>query len=201
MSSRFIIDPKRASLANTAIVLLYAGAKREKCAALHKYNGNYLINHNINVIQKRDPSAEIIVVLGYEVDDVIFDITKKVRVVCNEHYNTTGPARSALLGIRATTKDNVHIVYGDVIMNDKYFSRESSHVVVNNECKTDVGIIADHNHVGHFAYGVEQKWGQSILLRGADVRKFVSNYGNGLLMHEILNVAIDDGLRLEMVTL
>jgi choline kinase len=181
----------------------YVGAK----ALIDISNTNEtLIERQIRLILELYPNAEIIITIGFYADKIYKLLKRKypVRFVLNNQYENTNVVYSIALGLYSSVRDNVIIIYGDLV-----FNRETINNIVSvNESKTiidthkrlntdTVGIIYNDNKVLSLAYDIPNKWGQIVSLQNKELFLFEqmvmnSDYSN-LYGYEILNKVIEKG--------
>ncbi len=151
------------------------------------------------------PRSEVIVVLGHEAEQIRPVLPRYVKVVFNSQYETTNVGHSLWIGVSAATRENVLIVYGDLVFNRTLVSLpdlSASLVVVDTRGQMtadEVGVNVVDGEALQFSYGLTQKWAQVVLLAGKDKGIFLKVacpperarfYG-----FELLNLAIDRGTR------
>lgn len=203
-------------MSDLSIVVAAAGVARRMRsygarALLPLPDGRTLIRRQVDVLRAACPGADLVVVVGHEADRVMRALPRGVRVVENEHHETTGPARSVVLGLRAAAADRALVVYGDLV-----FDREAveglaggpSAVLVRpadpgGPAEVGVTVDPDTGLVVHFEYGLPLRWLQMALLAGAELRYFREAGGHKdrrrHLGHEVLNAVIERGGELRAV--
>lgn len=173
-------------------------------------NGELLINRQLDIIHTLYPSAEIIVVLGFEADKVYSILPSYVKTVENEFYDETNVSRSLSMAVRVANKNNkLLIVYGDLVFNKETLenmSLDTSSVIVDTKgqiLEEEVGITIINNYASQFAYGLPTKWTHIVLLTHKELelfKRFILNknykkhYG-----FEILNMILEADGRLKAI--
>ena len=76
-----------------------------------------IIDNQLKLLKKNFPTANIILVTGFESDAVMNSTPMDIVKIENENYDTTNVMRSIGIGLRACKRD-VLIVYGDLIFNN-----------------------------------------------------------------------------------
>ncbi len=168
-------------------------------------DGRHLLRRQVDLVREWHKTCEIVVVVGFEADRVIRALPEHVRVVENEYHAETGPARSVLMGLRATHAKRALVIYGDLVFNRETLAnlpRNKSCVVVDSKGRMnteDVGVTVDGQTAVHFDYGLPTayRWCQIALLAGGELERFRQIAGNKdnrrLLGWEVLNRIIDRG--------
>jgi choline kinase len=201
LSNRFTIAPKSQYSEDLSVILLYAGNKKDRCCALNIIDNAYLINHNIAIVKGiLGPQVDIIVVLGYNIDEVKSNLIYRVRVVENERFSETSPARSFVMGKNCSLYNNFYVIYGDTILNEKSLpASQNSYVTLSARSKNNIGAVStDNKWVSNFAYNVETKWSGILYLSQSNIKSFDRVYKPNLLFHEVLNNMIDSGTNIEI---
>jgi len=167
------------------------------------WEGRTIIRRQIDLVRAVYPKSDIIVVVGHEADKVLKTLPSYVRVVENEHFETTGAARSITLGLRATTTKRVLVVYGDLVFNKSTIESvpvNKSSILVDNRNKTNIssiGVTLDGAHAVHFEYGLPTKWCHIVTLVNKELELFKSIGGKKErrkhMSHEIFNEIIERG--------
>ncbi len=86
---------------------------------LIKIRGNTsIIDNQIRILKKFLPNSNIIIVCGFDADNLMNKTDENIVKIENENYVGTNVVRSIGMGLRATKRD-VLIVYGDLIFNEK----------------------------------------------------------------------------------
>lgn len=198
---------------NLTIVIPSAGlGRRMKSygpkALIPLLDGRALVRRQVDVLHSAFPKAEIVVVVGYEAEKVMRILPSFVRVVENEHYETTGVARSLTMGLRASTTDKALFVYGDLVFNSKAVEKiplNHSSIIVGSAKDTgsNVGVTLEGKYAVHFDYGLPVRWLHMAMLCGEELRLFKQVGGRKdrrrHLGHEILNEVIERGGEIEAI--
>jgi len=159
-----------------------------------------LIERQIRIVRKMMPQAEILVVLGYCANEVYKYIPKNVRCIENSDYEVSNIGRSLDLAMKNITTNNMMILYGDLVFNEKAIAipHEHSCIILNKKGKENsVGCNLEGNMVRHFTYASPNKWAEIALLTENEMsilRKLIHNKNSAkLLGFEVLNQVIDFG--------
>jgi choline kinase len=135
-----------------------------------------LITHQINILNKHLPKANIILVCGYEADKVMNNTPSNIVKIQNESYETTNVVRSIGVGLRANISSRVLIIYGDLLFNEqtiKYadLTKTSLFLDQKNPCgPSDVGCtFNEKNHAEQLLYELPNKWVQIMCLMGPEL--------------------------------
>lgn len=204
-------------MSELAVIIPVAGSGRRmksygsKCL-LNLSDGRSILRRQIDIFKKMfdkfnaasngNFATDIVVVVGFDADKVYKTLPDSVRVVENEHFETTGVGRSISIGLKATISKKVLIVYGDLVFNKEMFESipNESSVFVDSKgrmASNEVGVIIESNNVVHFDYGLKTKWCHCVVLTGKELALFktISSQSDKrkLSGHEILNSIIDKG--------
>ncbi len=194
-SSRFTVEAKHADFSDFSVVLLHAADKN----ALSVYAGKYLLTYQLDALRaKFGSSVDVVIVLGFAADEIIqkTGLCRKERFILNLGYAGSSSATSAFLGVHATVKHNVYLVYGDTPFGvDTFTDLRKTHLLVSKDVD-GVGVVSQDGIITHLSYGLEDKWSGILLLAGTDVDVFLREYADSLLMYEILNKVIDSGVKI-----
>lgn len=136
-----------------------------------------VISRQQYILQREFPTAEIIVVVGYEADSVIRGLRPGVKPVENEMFETTNVVRSIGMGLRIANHKKVLIVYGDLVFNSaaiRIIGGQSVAVVDSRKQIGDdeVGVTVVDGRITQFAYDLETKWAQIVYLTGRELEIF-----------------------------
>lgn len=215
-AKRNIMPIKAVKNENISIIIPAAGiGKRMKLGGakslidINQYEN--IINRQLRILKKRFTNAEYVLVVGFEADKVIKNTPNEIIKVENERYETTNVVRSINIGLNACTKNNVLIVYGDLIFDENIldsFVPSSSQVFVtsfsceaNNE---EVGCTYSNKNMRleNIYWDLPNKWSQIIYLQGYELelfKKLASNRDNEKLYgFELINFIIDRGGRFDI---
>ena len=158
-----------------------------------------LIEYQIEVLKKSYPNAQIIYILGFDIESVVHVMkTKNVCFVENERYTTTGDARSILLGTYCAINKNLIIMDGANLFDKNAIKNLYNHqnlILCDNKRllnNYEVGITSVDNKVENVSYGLNKKWSEVLFVCDKDYDKFIKIISNKknekLLFWEILNI-------------
>jgi len=169
-------------------------------------HGTTLIEHQLRILTKVYPHADIIYCIGFDAVHIIKKVRKNfpIRFVINENYSITNIMHSIALAYMATLPSNLLIIMGDLYFNTYAINDmvDVSKMLVDTNStigKYEVGLVVDnHEHITNMSYGVDQKWGQVVHLTGNELALFAAmmeNYINHSykFIHECLNTIIKRG--------
>lgn len=138
-----------------------------------------IISRQINIIRQHYPDAEIIVVVGFESQEVIESLPSSVRIVENERYTETNISRSIDIGIKAmNSTHDLLIIYGDLVFSNgtiKNVVGRESVVIVDTKKRLgneEVGVTIADGKITQFNYGLATKWGQIAYLTNRELVLF-----------------------------
>ena len=207
--------PKDKEDSRLTVVIPAAGMGRRmksygpKC--LIDVGGISIIERQIRMIVSAYPNAEIILVSGFHSNQVRDKLKRKypIRIVNNHRYEDTNVLYSISLGLQASLRNKVLIVYGDLVFDREairgFFGTESK-VLVDHQDKfneKEVGVLHNGNEVTNFSYGLEKKWGQIAFLCGRE-REFFEEIANKestekWFGYEALNHVLEQGGKLSPI--
>jgi choline kinase len=163
-----------------------------------------IINNQLNIINACFAKPEIILVCGFESDKVMDNTPEYLIKVENESFNTTNVIRSIGIGLRASTRPKVVIIYGDLVFNSPTlqapFMNVSSLLIDRSNTMTfnEVGCTID-NFVENVMYDLPNKWAQIGFFTGLELSMLKSicydRDNNMKYGFEALNEIIDNGGR------
>lgn len=168
-----------------------------------------VLSRQIDLINNLIQPDEIIVVGGFEIEEVFEAVSRKARLIFNESFETTNVVKSIYLGLLATLTPNVIIIYGDLVFNDVAIRNlknvDNITTVVdysNNMSGEEIGLILEGNQVVNFSYASELKWGQILSLPAHTVNAFRQliknkNFENAYLF-EVLNFLIENEIPISL---
>ncbi len=138
-----------------------------------------VLSRQLKMISRLYPNAEIIVVVGYEAEDIVKHVPAYVKIVENENYANTNVARSVGMGLRAMTHGNdVLIIYGDLVFTDhaiKDLIGMESVIVVDNGKRMnsdEVGATIYDGKVTQMTYGLTTKWTHIAFMTNYELKLF-----------------------------
>jgi choline kinase len=169
-----------------------------------------IISRQLKLIEQHYPDAEIIVVVGFEAEEMIKRLPSYVRVVENERYEETNVTRSLGMGLRVMdSSNNLLVIYGDLVFNANAIKRvvgQESVIVVDNRHQFDtdeVGVTVADGIITQFNYGLTTKWAQIAYLAKPELALFkqiaCSNETRKWFGFEALNKVINMGGRLRVM--
>jgi len=145
---------------------------------LIKIKGNTsIIDNQIKILKKFLPDSNIIIVCGFDADNLMNKTDESIVKVENENYIETNVVRSIGMGLRAASRD-VLIVYGDLVFNEKCIEEmnfNKSSLLAGKGIMSEGEVGCTFNKKGqleHMMYDLEYKWGQMVFLKGNELKIF-----------------------------
>jgi hypothetical protein len=147
-----------------------------------------LIDFQIDAIKKVFLNFEIILCCGFDCEKMCKYVREKyssinIRIVENQAFGSSNSCESARLCINNTNNDNILILDGNLLFNQKTIKlipiNQTCVVIENKELESfDIGVNTDEkNHAQHFSFGAYKVWSEILYLHGKDivenVRKFL----------------------------
>ncbi len=195
--NRIVFNPKRPFRSeDLSIILIHSERRRGKAHSLIRVENNQLlINKQIAELKKTfGNNVDIVLILGYECDNIIASLIDRVRIVEDESFDQSDFGKSVLIGIRASVTKAVYVINGCLNFNEKlFFAQMNSHVLVGSENEESVGLAISDNKVVGFNYGLENRFGDLMYLCEDDCKRYLRCYKKNLLFHEIMNDVVDEG--------
>ena len=169
-------------------------------ALLSVVHGMSVLEIQIRNIQTVYPTADIIVVSGFECNKIrnMLWETFEARIVCNPNYNTTNVTYGISLGLDVALPGNVIVIHGDLVFNtsaiEELAGKESSLLVDTNDQfdKEEVGIGTRDNYVTGLYHGLDKKWAQMAFFTGKELRmlraaSFNHDLSSQWFLYEVIN--------------
>ena len=141
-------------------------------------NNDNIITRQLSILTKYFESPEVILIGGFEADKLMNNTPEWLIKVENENYDTTNVVRSIGMGIRAATKKNILIVYGDLVFNEETFKHielDSSLLLIDESglmTKDEVGCNIANGQIQYLIPDVPNKWAQIAYLTGVELEIF-----------------------------
>ena len=135
-----------------------------------------VISRQIDILKKTFPKSKIVVVVGFQKEK--FENIKNAFVVENDEYENTNVSFSVNLALQKFNCNSALIIYGDLVFTKDIFinmpSNKSWICLDNqqNQRSNEVGINIVNNKAVYFSYGLQNKWGQIVFLKGFELESF-----------------------------
>lgn len=157
--------------------------------SLMVYNGKTIIEQQINTIYSVYPTADIIVVLGFDsIKMAKFISTRydnKIRLVYNQKYEETGSSFSMVLGLLACNTNWVVCIHNDILFNKPAINKldgERSYIICDNKGQIDnnkpsVSFNSDRKLLS-ITHGIaDYKWSQIVSLAKPEINALRGLFG------------------------
>lgn len=198
--TNFITSIKKKNTEKITFIILGAcieyKQKNNPPKALSKYNGNYLIHHQVQQIKSNYNNTEIIYISGHE-SQKIFKIKNDFRIVENVTYFDNGEFEQLRLGIQNMESNKLCIVPDNCLVFNFALENESkvftSDLAINNP-----GYISN-KYIENISFGLTHKITKSFFLvkNELEILKKIlidgKNKNYNLFAFEIINMIIDKG--------
>ena len=132
-----------------------------------------IIDNQLKLLKKNFPTANIILVTGFESDAVMNSTPMDIVKIENENYDTTNVMRSIGIGLRACKRD-VLIVYGDLIFNNACLELDFNHssIMVGESLmkQNEIGCVFNKRmYLENMMYDLPHKWSQIAFFKGVEL--------------------------------
>ncbi len=195
--NRFTIPAKRPWHEHLSVVLVHADKKRGRSSALKKIDNKYLLDIQLEELNKTFGVVDTVVVLGHEAAKTEHIINRRVRVVLNERFEDTDFGHSAMLGIKATLGKACYVIDNTGFTKDVFVPKVESHVYLDEE--GEFGAIIQEGVVTHFSYGITPYVGKIFYFCESDVKRYLQMYSDRLLFYEVLNLMVEKNSEIHII--
>jgi len=143
--------------------------------SLLKIKGEYLLHHQIDVLNQCFEHPEIITVVGCHANRVIKKSKTKTRIIENQLHEESNSSESLRLAFNNTQCNNVLFLHGDLYFNEHTFnvSFDKSFVIVDTKARfkdNEVGATIHQDMLTTLSYGLPVKWAQIAFITGNEYR-------------------------------
>lgn len=136
-----------------------------------------ILDFQLDILKTKFPNSNIILVSGFQSVNLMQNSPSSLIKIENESYENNNVARSIGIGLRATHKGKVLVVYGDLVFNKKCLDcldYNHSCILASNEImkKNEIGCIVNPKNffLENMMYDLELKWGQISLFTGHELK-------------------------------
>lgn len=192
-------------MADVAVVIVAAGPGRRMRAYSPKAliplpDGRTVLQRQVDLARQAWPGADVVVVAGYQAERLARALPAGCRLVENERFEETGTARSALLGVRATTAPRVALLLGDLVFEEGALrplqGRRSAVLVDPGPADpAEAGVTVVDGRATAFGFGLARRWAGAALLAGRELQLFKALAAgperDRLLLCEVFDQALD----------
>lgn len=197
--------PKELDDNNTTVIILGANVgyrmKSYGPQSMFKIGDKTLIEHQVDIIRKKLPRCDIILVTGYYADKVIKNRPAGIRIIENVMYEQTNEAEQLRLAFNNMITNTAIIVGADILFDFNTFKAvalEQSCLLVDNKnmiSKDNIGVTVVNGEVTIMNYSLPTKWCHIALLTDKEL-KFVKALCNDrshtkFYFSEILNLLLN----------
>ena len=182
MSFKYIKKIKDESFEDLDIIIPSAGmGKRMKSygpKSLIKIKKNKsILDIQLEMLNEKFPHSNIILVSGFQSNHLMNNSPENLIKIENEGYESNNVARSIGMGLRATSKRKILIVYGDLVFNNECLeciNYNHSSIVASNDImkKNEIGCIINPKnlYLENMMYDLKLKCGQISLFTGNELK-------------------------------
>lgn len=158
-----------------------------------------VISRQISFLKKVFPKSKIVIVVGFQKEK--FENLKNAHLVENIEYEDTNVSFSVNLALQKFNCNSALVIYGDLVFTKEIFLNmptDKSWICLDNQQNqrsNEVGINIVDNKAVYFSYGLQNKWGQIVFLKGFELELFKSiaskNNSKRKFCFELFNEIID----------
>ena len=195
------------------VIIAAAGAGRRMRSygpkPLLTIKGKTILSRQLEQIQTKFPTANIILVCGFEADKVMDRVQGNIITLENENYQDTNITRSVSIALRAISTDRALVICGDLVFSKgtlNHLDYDMSSILANKDDRqsSEVGCIVNQDgNIENMMYDLDLKWSQIIYLQDRVLeafKKLVFDRSNKkLFLFEIINKLIDSGCKIKCV--
>jgi choline kinase len=173
-------------------------------------NGVHLIYNQIACIRRCYPNSEIIVVSGFEADNIVHYRNLKVRFVENQIFEETGELEQIRLAMNNMETEKMLYISGDLYFNDHSIEGlvgPESTILIDKKNQIDsseVGVTVVDNYITIMSYGLDSIWSNIIFFNEKELeilRQIASNRDlNKLYAFEAINKVLDKSGKIKAVS-
>lgn len=159
-----------------------------------------LIERQILIINKIFPKKEIIVVGGYDSENLYSVLPKGIIRAYNPNFETTNVVESIKIGLEYSSSSLVVIIYGDLFFNKRLLSlpfRKKSFIVCSQTMMSrEIGVNTKDDKLINLYYDLPEKWAQVIFLTEKEIgllKRVCACDVSKMFGYECLNRIVDMG--------
>ena len=207
MSRRHVSKIKREETNDIGIVLLAYETGQKSKSHTSKYllstnNGESVLERQSKIISGVFSENSLYIATGSDCDKIASMVSKNVRIVENQNFQSTGAAEYIRLVINNSAESSLLIVDGSILFSedvllDLDFSK--SFVLCSEESseQQEIGATISEGCISQFSFGLQNKIYDMIFLKDHELNlaeKICKNRDkNKLLMFEVLNFVVNNG--------
>lgn len=166
--------------------------------------GKTILEHQIQILKKRFPNADITVVSGLWADKLASIKTNEFRIIENQLFESTNEIEDLRLAINNISNNNVLILTGDLYFNHATFSEipNQSFIMYDNKHQlenVDIGMTIVDKNATILSFDLHNKWVGIIYIHSLFFDKFktlcLDRTKNRLFLFEIINNMVNNGYK------
>jgi len=128
-----------------------------------------LIDYQVSIINSQFENAEIILIVGFEAQEVINYINKQkyknCRIFENVNYNNNSAIDAWRFGINCSIQSNCYIIHGDRVFNKRAIATKYPNDICISTYKKEkknssLGLICQENTLINISYGLPDVWSE-----------------------------------------
>ena len=168
--------------------------------SLLKVGQHSIMERQLLIINKIFPKREVIVVGGYDSENLFNVLPRGIIKAYNPNFDKTNVVESIKIGLEHSSSSLVVIIYGDLFFNKRLVSlpfRKKSFIISSSTMMPrEVGINSLNNKLVNLYYDLPEKWAQVIFLTGKEIgllRAICQDDVSRMFGYECLNKMVDMG--------
>jgi len=178
-NKRYIHKSKKDCDTKTTFIILCSQKSNKRgysnIPLLKLNDGNYLIDKQINTINRLYKDCEIVIISGFEHEKLVSHIREKqynnIRVFNNQNYKMTGALECWILGLNVSLCHDTYIIHGDRIFDESFLTdTKETHTFVHdvNKKNYNLGILSENDKLINISYGLPNTWSEIFFISKKD---------------------------------
>lgn len=145
--------------------------------ALYKIDNKYLIQHQVEIIQKAIPNTDIILVANLDIDKISRRLPKGVRLIETLDLKIVSECDGLRIGLNACITDNIIVINGGLLFNEHALNQipegQSGLIIAPDGqiSKSEVGITIVDNYPTIFSFNSPTKWAHIGFFANKELKK------------------------------
>lgn len=190
------------------IILLAAKANKKlrKCGAkpiIKISSRQTILQRQVSILKKYFNKFNLHLVVGFRQDEIIqhaHETYNRINIIENKEYDNLNIAHSIKLGLQQTTRNNIMIMYGDLVFSRHIFDKTNfciSNVFIENYKNLhnrSIGCIINNGQLQNMMWNIPDKWCQIAFFskREAEILRQL-DINSRHFTYQIINNMIENG--------